>query len=248
MAEKRNFRLVIEYDGTGYHGWQRQKTEPSIQEKIEEAIFTMVRQPVKLKASGRTDAGVHALGQVANFACKTSLSTEVFLRGLNSILPDDIVIRSCDAVDPRFHARYNAVSKTYRYNIWNSPLPPAIGRQYVWFVRSKLYIDAMQAAAGFLVGEHDFKGFEGTGSPRSHTVRTVMRAVVQELENGRIAFEIQANGFLRYMVRNIVGTLVEVGMQKRRPEEMQEILQSRDRSRAGATAPAQGLFLLKVDY
>jgi len=243
-----NFRLLVEYDGTNYHGWQRQKHDMTIQGEIEKVISAMTRQPITLVGSGRTDAGVHALGQVANFKCETNLSADTFLRGLNSMLPADIVIKRCEPVDPQFHARYNVKNKTYQYKIWNSSPPPAIGRQYVWFIRRKLDVEAMRRAADCIVGEHDFKAFEGSGSPRAHTTRTVMKAAFRVDEDGGIVFDIQANGFLRYMVRNLVGTLVEVGIEKRVPGDIHEVIASKNRFMAGATAPAQGLFLVKVEY
>lgn len=245
---KRNFKLIIEYDGTGFCGWQRQPNGPSIQQAIETALLTMTRQPVVLIGSGRTDAGVHAIGQTANFICKTRITPEAFLHGLNSLLPDDIVIRRCTETDPSFHARYDAVSKRYRYSIRNAPLPSAIGRQYEWWLRAPLNTDAMASAAAHLVGNLDFKAFEGAGSPRSSTIRNVMCADLYKEENGRIHFEIEAEGFLRFMVRNIVGTLVDVGRGVLDAGAIPQILSSRDRSRAGAKAPARGLTLLQVRY
>jgi tRNA pseudouridine38-40 synthase len=243
-----NFKIIIEYDGTGYHGWQRQKGDRSIQAEIENALFKMTTKRLILNGSGRTDAGVHAYGQVANFLCETDLSPEVFQKGLNSILPDDIVIKDCRLVDKTFQARYDAKSKIYHYRIWNRQLPTAIGRQYAWFIRRKLDTAAMRAAISHLIGSHDFKSFEGTGSPRSHTTRTVMAAELVEDEEGSIIFKIEADGFLRYMVRNIVGTLVDVGLGKLTHADFKDILQSKNRSNASATAPPHGLFLMEVNY
>lgn len=243
-----NFKLVIEYDGTGYHGWQRQKHHRTIQEEIETALRTMTRQRVTLHGSGRTDAGVHALGQVASFRCDTRLTAGTFLKGLNSLLADDIVIRSCETVSPDFHARFSARGKTYHYRILNRPLAVAIGRQYAWFIRSGLDTDAMQEAAAHLTGRHDFRAFEGAGSPRSHTVRHLREARFIAQGEGYSTFRISGDGFLRYMVRNIVGTLVETGTGKRSPEEFREVLRSGDRNLAGPTAPAHGLFLMHVNY
>ena len=243
-----NFKLTIEYDGTAYHGWQRQKNDRTVQGEIERALATMTRRPIVLTGSGRTDAGVHALGQTANFHCETRLSPETFQKGLNAILDDDIVVRGCEPVPESFHARFDAAGKVYRYDILNHPLPDAVGRQYQWHIRAPLDAAAMGQAAAALPGTHDFRAFEGTGSPRSHTVRTVSRAEFAAEETGRLSFRIEADGFLRYMVRNIVGTLVEVGMGKITPADFGEILRSRDRSRAGATAPARGLFLVRVRY
>jgi tRNA pseudouridine38-40 synthase len=243
-----NFKIIIEYDGTGYHGWQRQKHERTLQQEIEQALAEMTRSPVKINGSGRTDAGVHALGQVANFQIETELTPNIFLKGLNSILPPDIVIKDCQRVDAAFHARYDATSKVYQYRIWNHNLPRAIGRQYAWHIRRKLDAAAMQSATTHLTGSHDFKAFEGTGSPRSHTVRQVTTAAFSETDDGCLIFTIEADGFLRFMVRNIVGTLVDVGLDKIRPDAFREILASKDRRNASATAPAHGLFLLEVGY
>ena len=198
--------------------------------------------------SGRTDAGVHACGQTANFRCDTNLTPEIFQRGLNSLLPDDIVIRECRQVADTFHARFDVRSKIYHYNIFNHPVPAAINRHYEWFIRKKLNIEAMRSAVSHIIGYHDFKAFEGAGSPRSHTTRHVMAADLIETDNGRLTFSIQADGFLRFMVRNIVGTLVDVGLCKTSPAEFQQILRSKDRKKAGATAPAHGLCLMEVKY
>jgi tRNA pseudouridine38-40 synthase len=244
----KNFKLIIEYDGTEYHGWQRQKQDRTIQGEIEQAILRMTASQVRLYASGRTDAGVHACGQTANFCCDTELTPEVIQKGLNSLLPNDIVIKNCRVIHESFHARYDAKSKVYHYKILNRSLPAAIGRQYALFVRRRLDTAAMRKAMSHILGSHDFKAFEGTGSPRSHTLRNVMAADLTENADGRLTFKIEANGFLRFMVRNLVGTLLDVGLGKISPEEFEKILESRDRSRAGATAPAHGLFLMEVKY
>lgn len=245
---KKNFKIIIEYDGTSYHGWQRQRNERTIQEEIEKALFTMTGEKTVLTASGRTDAGVHALGQVANFHCDTDLSPQALQNGLNSLTKDDIVIISRDIVDEKFHSRFDAKSKIYNYRILNRNLPAAINRQYAWFIRKTLDLVSMRHAAGHIIGSHDFKAFEGTGSPRSHTTRCVIKADIVEQENGLIVFEIEADGFLRFMVRNIVGTLVDVGLGKITSDDFKKTLLSKDRSMAGVTAPPQGLFLMKVKY
>lgn len=243
-----NFRLIIEYDGTAYQGWQRQKTAPTIQGEIEKALKMMTGKNISLIGSGRTDSGVHALGQTANFHCDTRLSPQAFQKGLNSLLNKDIVIQDCQYADEHFHARYDVKSKTYQYRILNRPIPAAVGRQYAWFIRKKLDSDAMRSAALHLEGTWDFKAFEGAGSPRSHTVRSVFRTDISEQNDGYLIFEIEADGFLKFMVRNIVGTLAETGNGKLTPEDFRQILLSKDRKRAGATAPAQGLFLMNVTY
>jgi tRNA pseudouridine38-40 synthase len=247
MVEK-NFRLVIEYDGTCFHGWQRQKEDRTVQAEIENALQMITRQPVVLNGSGRTDAGVHALGQVASFRCTTHLGPEVFQKGLNSLLPSDVVILSCEAVSPAFHARYDARGKTYAYRILNRELAAAVGRGYAWHIRKPLDLGAMKTATRHIIGTRDFKAFEATGSPRSHTTRTVTRAEWTQRENDFLEFIIEADGFLRYMVRNLVGTLVAVGLGKIDPVRFETILQSRDRRLAGATAPPHGLFLRQVAY
>ena len=244
----KNFKLIIEYDGTFLHGWQKQKEDRTVQEEIEKAIRVMTGKNIVVTASGRTDAGVHALGQTANFLCDTKITPGAFLRGLNSLTSEEIVIKECSLVDNDFHARYNVKSKTYMYRILNQPLPVAIFRQYAWFIPKKLDIDAMDAAILHIIGTHDFKAFEGAGSPRSSTVRTIISAGLEQLEHGYISLEFKGNGFLRFMVRNITGTLVDVGLGKIAPHDLMGILNSRDRNLAGSTAPPQGLCLMKVEY
>ena len=244
----KNFKIIIEYDGTHYHGWQRQKEEPTIQGEIEKALLTITAKNVIVNGSGRTDAGVHAYGQVANFRCDTKLAPEILQKGLNSLLPDDIVIKACCQAASNFHARYDVKSKIYHYKIFNQPIPPAIHHQYVWFIRKRLNIHAMQVAIRHIIGSHNFKAFEGSGSPRAHTIRHVIAAEMLETESGQIRFQIEADGFLRYMVRNIVGTLVDVGLSKLSTDDFKQILDSSDRTNASATAPAHGLYLMEVKY
>ncbi len=244
-----NFKLVIEYDGTAYHGWQRQNNICTIQETIEDALKTMTGQSVTLIGSGRTDAGVHATGQVANFCLETRLTSDVFARGLNSLLPPDIVIKDCTAVGEGFHARYDARSKVYDYRILNRPIPAALFRQYSWHIKLSLDLDAMRTAMLWLKGQHDFSAFEATGSSRSHAVRTVIGVnLFGRDEDGHVVFSIEADGFLRHMVRNIVGTLVDVGLGKISPKGFEDVMISKDRRLAGITAPAHGLFLREVKY
>ena len=240
---EKNIFIIVEYDGTDFAGWQRQKSDPTIQGTIEAALCRMTRQKITLHGSGRTDAGVHAWGQSANFRCRTRLLADDFIRALNSMLPDSIVIRECREMPLKFHARFDARQKTYLYRIANSPLPRAIGRRYVWQIRNPLNLSAMQCAADHIVGTHDFKAFEGSGSPRAHTRRTVFKAQFQRKTRRVIHFEITADGFLRYMVRNLVGTLVDVGSGKIGVSDFAGILAGRDRLRAGITAPPQGLLL-----
>ena len=247
-ATLQTFRLIIEYDGSAFHGWQRQKKDRTVQETIEKALAVMTREKVTVIGSGRTDAGVHALGQVASFRIRSRLDAKIFVNGLNSLLPGDVVVRACNPMPDSFHARFDVTSKHYRYHILNRSMAPAIGRQFVWHIRKPLDTAAMSQAAKILIGTHDFKAFEGTGSPRDHTVRTVTDSTVKATGGGNLTYDIKANGFLRYMVRNIAGTLVEVGLGKRSVPDIQEILLSKDRSQAGATAPPHGLFLMDVAY
>ena len=244
-----NFKLIIEYDGTGYSGWQRQSSTPTVQAEIEKALATLTRSAVTVHGAGRTDAGVHALGQVAHFRCDTRLSPHQLLKGLNGLLPPDIAILECLRVPEDFHARFSAKSKTYRYRVLNRAVRSAVDRHACWFIHTPLDLPGMQAAAGGVIGRRDFKAFESTGSPRAHTVRHVTAAGwVQDPNSGLLIFQIEADGFLRCMVRNIVGTLVAVGQGKMEPARIAAILDSRDRRQAGPTAPARGLFLVEVRY
>jgi tRNA pseudouridine38-40 synthase len=244
----KNFKIIIEYDGTRYHGWQRQKKDVTIQGELEKALGTMTAQHIVVNGSGRKDAGVHACGQAANFRCDTDLSPGTFQKGLNSLLPEDIVIRECRQVEETFHARYDVKSKIYHYKIYNHPVPAAMNRLYAWSIRKPLNIVAMRSAVSYIIGSYDFKAFEGAGSPRAHTTRHVMAADLIESDHRLLTFRIEADGFLRFMVRNIVGTLVDVGLGKTLPAEFKQILDSRDRTNAGATAPPRGLCLMEVKY
>ena len=247
MSQK-TFKITVEYDGTDFHGWQRQKRVPTVQAQIETALQTITGQSITVAGSGRTDAGVHALGQVASFTCETRLSDGALMNGLNALLPGSIVVKKCAEVEPTFHARYSAIGKTYRYCMLNRRLPSALDRRYVWHIARPLDRSAMRAALTLIVGTHDFSAFEASGSPRAHSRRTVVRAELRAEPNQLLVLEIEADGFLRHMVRNIVGTLVAVGLGKHPAGEFEAILQSKDRSRAGMTAPAQGLFLVSVRY
>lgn len=244
----KNIKLTIEYDGTNYSGWQRQKNCPTIQGMIESAITKMTGQKTTLIGSGRTDAGVHAWQQVANFKTYTRLTPTQFLKGLNSLLPEDIAIHSCVEVPGNFHSRYDVKSKIYRFYIGQRPHKMALFHQYCWNIPYKLNISDMKNASTLFEGTHDFKSFEGAGSPRSTSVRTIIRSTLTLNDNQYIIYEIEADGFLRFMVRNIVGTLVEIGKKRLSFNAIPSILQSRDRQQAGPTAPPQGLFLIEVKY
>ena len=244
----RNIKLLIEYDGTHYHGWQVQPNAVTIQEILEEKLETMTRERICLTASGRTDAGVHALGQVANFRTSSSIPLGGFLHGLNSLLPADIVIQSAEEVDADFHAQFGAKRKTYRYVILNAPMPSAIHRHYAWHVAKPLDLQAMERASRCLLGTQNFASFRAADADSSDPVREVFRAGWSVPAPSLLHFTIEANGFLKHMVRNLVGTLLEVGKGRISEEDFQRILAARDRRQAGMTAPPQGLFLLEVRY
>ena len=243
-----SFKLVIEYDGTDFHGWQIQKGDRTVQGEIEGAMETITGRRVPVTGAGRTDAGVHALGQVAHIHCPTDLSAEAIQNAINALTGDDLVIRSCTPVPETFHARFDARGKTYRYRINNGPLPSPIGRRFEWWVRTPLDPSAIRAALPLMIGTHDFSAFEGAGSPRAHSVRTVTDARIDEDGDDRIIFTVSADGFLRYMVRNLVGALVAVGSGKLSFDRVAAIRDGRDRTRAPATAPPHGLCLVRVDY
>lgn len=244
----KNFKITIEYDGSAYHGWQSQPDQPTIQDEIEKALVIMTGKEVTLIGSGRTDAGVHAYGQVANFRCDTEHAPDVFQRGLNSLTPNDIVITACEQVAEKFHARYDVISKTYQYRILNRQIQTAIQRKFAWHVIKKLNLDTMRSAIGTIIGTHDFKAFAGTGSSTKNTRRCILNAGLVKKKDGYLLVEIEGEGFLRFMVRNIVGTLVDVGLEKITPSDFKIILESKDRNLAGVTAPAHGLFLMQVKY
>ncbi len=244
----RNIKLLIEYDGTNYLGWQVQPKGPTVQGILEEKIGLLTGQPVQLFGSGRTDSGVHALGQVAHFKTQSQMEVARIHRALNSLLPRDIVVQKVEEVDEDFHARKYSKSKIYEYRILNRNLRSAFHRGYVWHIPQKLNLAEMKKATRSLMGEHDFSAFRTVGSPTRTTVRKVIRAEWKRGQNGLIRFEIEANGFLKQMVRSIVGTLVEVGKGKMKAGDIRKILNSKDRKEAGPTAPAQGLFLKEVKY
>ena len=240
--------MILEYDGAAYCGWQRQKNGVSIQQILEDAIAMIVSEKVTLIGSGRTDAGVHAINQVASFRSSTLLPAEKIFRGVNSVLPQDIVVKTLDEVHVDFHAQRDVQSKIYIYRICNKRLRPVLGRNYSWFIRFPLNLEMMKKAAQYLIGTHDFSCFCATGSDVKDRVRTITAIDVKSGDDDLIEITVEAKGFLKYMVRNIVGTLTEVGRGKRKPQEMKEIIDSRNRNIAGVTAPACGLFLKEVKY
>lgn len=281
----RNIKLLIEYDGTNYHGWQVQKTPefvardsgfekpllpsttkqrgkkritnheprttsdelPTIQGILQEKLSLITKEKNHVIGSGRTDAGVHALGQVANFQTESTMSAPAFAKALNSFLPKDIVILDSQEVEPEFHAQKSAQSKIYRYNILNTPHPSALYRNYTWFVPYDLDLDGMEYAAAAMVGNHDFSSFQDSQGKGKNPVRTVFHASLEK-HGDLILFYVAANGFLHHMVRNLMGTLVEIGRGKLMPLDMKRILSACDRRAAGPTAPPQGLYLLEVKY
>ncbi len=240
-------KLILEYDGTAYSGWQRQPDQPTIQEAVETAILGVTQINVPVIGAGRTDAGVHALGQVASFHIDRDMTPREWTRALNAHLPTSIVVRSAARMPNTFHARYSAKGKLYEYRILNRPERPAVERDYCWHIHQPLDDAAMNQAGLALIGSLEFSSFQtqptDTDDPLCHMQRfTVFR------EGDRLRTEAYADRFLKQMIRSIVGTLVEVGLNKRTPESLNTILQARDRSAAGKTAPPQGLFLVRVDY
>lgn len=242
-----NFKLTIEYEGTNYHGWQVQPNGATIQEIIEQAVEKIAGVKIRLNGSGRTDAGVHALAQVATFACARELDPSRLQKGINAVTPDDIVVKQAEIVPDSFDARRDARSRIYRYQIWNHPWPPALQRRFTWHVPRRLDIEAMGRAIACLEGEHDFASFQAAGCNASHSVRKLYRNSLA-LQDEVVVYTVEATAYLRHMVRNIVGTLVEVGLGERSPESFAHLLEARDRTKAGPTAPAHGLFLVEVKY
>ncbi len=229
-------------------GWQKQPNKLNIQGNIEQAIKNVTGEEVELFASGRTDAGVHSFGQVANFKTESLIPIEKIPIALNTNLKKSIRIIKAEEVDERFHSRLSCKKKTYRYVINNSSCESAIYRNLETYIPTKLDVSKMKEAAKYFEGEHDFKAFRASGTSSKSSVRTIYKLEILEKENNRIYIEVTGNGFLYNMVRIISGTLVEVGLGKIKPEEIEEIIDSKDRSRAGKTLPAHGLFLLNVEY
>lgn len=243
----RNIKLTIEYDGKCYNGWQKQPNKLNIQGEIERAIYNITKEEVDLIGSGRTDAGVHALGQVANFKTNSQISIEKIPLAINSQLKNSIVIKEAEEVNERFHSRYNAKRKTYRYIINNSKCGTAIYRNLEYSYPFKLDAEKMKQASKYFEGEHDFKAFKSSGTSSKNSVRTIYKAIVKQ-EGEKIIIELTGNGFLYNMVRIISGTLLDVGLGKIQPEEIPEMIESKDRQRAGKTLPAHGLYLVEVKY
>ncbi|MEW6026201.1 MAG: tRNA pseudouridine(38-40) synthase TruA [Planctomycetota bacterium] len=247
MAKLHNIKLTIEYDGTNYCGWQTQKGDITVQETITKALTVIVKHKVTLYGASRTDSGVHAKGQIANFLTKSRMTPNQFVRALNSNLPDDIVIRSAKEVDKTFNSRFNTRSKLYRYAILNSPIPSALDRNFYCFVPYRISLARMRKTARYLVGEHNFRAFATKSSAKENCVRRIYSIRITK-KGDYIYVDIKGNGFLYNMVRTIVGTLLLAAQGKIRPEYIKEILNSQERKKAGPTAPAAGLCLLKINY
>ncbi|MEW5724789.1 MAG: tRNA pseudouridine(38-40) synthase TruA [Thermodesulfobacteriota bacterium] len=248
MEEYRNIKLVLEYEGTGLAGWQRQKDEPTVQGFLEGALLRLTQETVTVIGAGRTDAGVHAKGQVAHFKTASPRTLEELVRGGNALLPAQIAILSAQEMPRDFHARYHARSKVYDYDLCLAPVRPALRRNFVWHLPGRLDLSAMSAALECLPGRRDFAAFQSTGTLVQNTVREMTRAELAEKGGGLVRLTLEADGFLRHMVRAVAGTLVLVGRGRITPDGFREILEARDRGRAGPTAPAQGLCLRAVKY
>ena len=243
----RNIRLDICYDGTRYNGWQRQTShDNTIQGKIETALSRILGEPIEISASGRTDTGVHARGQVANFHCESGMDCELILAELRKYLPEDIGIYSCREVSPRFHARLNALEKTYQYRLWNSEAPCVFERRFVSQMEEELDVQAMTDAAQLFLGTHDFSAFCANKKMKKSTVRTVKSFTVEKVGE-ELRFTVTGNGFLHNMVRILVGTLIEVGRGERSVESIPSLFGAK-REQAGFLAPGKGLCLMEVRY
>jgi tRNA pseudouridine38-40 synthase len=240
--------FVIEYDGTDFVGWQVQPNGRSVQQVVEEALGVICTQPVRVTAAGRTDSGVHAVGQVVSFIPPIERPLVAFEKGLNCLLPHDVAVREVRVRLPGFDARRSAQGKLYRYRISNLPIRSPLRARQAWQVFQKLDVDAMRRAATCLVGRHDFAAFQGANCEAKTTVRTMRRVDIGGQAGGEVTVEVEATAFLKHMVRNLVGTLVEVGLGKRLEADVPRILASRERTQAGRTAPPQGLCLVEVFY
>lgn len=241
------YRFLLEYDGTDYHGWQIQAGARSVQAVLESAVAQFMGEAVRVAAAGRTDAGVHASGQVASFRTEKELEPETVQRALNALTPDDIAVRDVQIVDESFDVRRAARSRTYVYRIWTRRVPSPFWRRYAWHLTHPIDHAALAAGAALILGEHDFTSFRAAGCDAIHPVRRVTRSELA-VTGDLITYTIAATAFLRHMVRNIVGTLVEVGVGRRAPDDIAALIALRDRAAAGKTAPAHGLCLTRVEY
>ena len=251
---KRTIKLVISYDGTNFCGWQKQASDRTVQGEIEKCLSTMTTEDISVHSAGRTDAGVHAYGMVAHFSCTSQISCEVILRGINSMLPGSIRLLDIMEVEETFHARYHAIGKKYRYSIFTGKIQSPFLRLTSLHVTKDLNLDRITKCLNALTGTHDFSSFENSGS-RDKTIttgrgaiRTIHSALLIQPEKNHIVLEFTGDGFLKNMVRNIVGTLLEAGKEKLTEKEFIEILMAKDRTKAKETAPAHGLALIEVYY
>lgn len=244
---ERNIKLTVAYDGTAYHGFQRQANALAVQQVLEDRLKTIFGHTISMVASGRTDTGVHAYGQVINFRTTGSIPVKRIVAAASSVLPEDIIIIDAEEADSEFHARRSAKNKTYMYRIHNARLPNPFERKYAWHVTAELDVCLMDIVSRQIVGTHDFSAFRGAGSAPVNPVKTIFEARCRR-EDQQVTFTFTGSGFLYHMVRNLVGTIVEIGAGRRLPETLLQILDSRDRRNAGATAPAHGLYLMHVQY
>lgn len=243
----RNIKIIIEYDGKNFNGWQKQKDKLNIQGEIERAIFDVTGEEVNLTASGRTDAGVHSLGQTANFKIENDMPVDKIPLAINSKLKKTIRVQSAEEVDERFHSRYNCKGKKYRYIINNAPIESALYKDLQLHISTKLDIDKMREAIKYFIGKHDFASFKSSGTSSKDSVREIYKAEIIE-DGNLIKIELTGSGFLYNMVRIISGTLVDVGLGKISPSDIPNIIESKDRKNAGKTLPPQGLYLVEVYY
>ncbi len=244
----RNIRIRVTYEGTRYQGWQKQEiSDNTIQGKLERLFSRMCDEEITIQGSGRTDAGVHAVGQVVNFHTSSTMSTEEMLAYMNQYLPEDIAVVEIAEMPERFHSRLNAKGKRYCYRVWNSSIPNVFWRRYSHMVEDALDIEAMKSATTFLLGEHDFKAFTSTKKGKKSTVRRIDSIDIVK-EGDLITFTFIGNGFLYHMIRILVGTLLEVGKGKRSAESISEVLESKNRENAGELVPGKGLVLEEVFY
>ena len=243
----RRYKVVVEYDGTDFAGWQRQPGQRTVQGVLEEAIREMTGESVFVRAAGRTDAGVHADGQVATFDLELNIPPHGFLRGLNSILPADVALVDVALAAPDFDARFSARGKVYRYTVWAHFVRSPLHARRTWHVRQPLDLEAIRTAAAGLVGEHDFRAFRASDCER-RTTRRIVRRIEVDRQGARLTIEVEATAFLKNMVRILVGTLIDVGRGRLTPEAVSRMLETGDRAAGGMTAPPQGLTLLRVIY
>jgi tRNA pseudouridine38-40 synthase len=253
-----SLKVTLAYDGTDFSGWQAQPGRRTVQGELERAWWEITGETVRFNVAGRTDAGVHAAGQVASVETSTSIPPEALILALNARLPEDAAVRAIDAVPDGFHATRDAKGKLYRYSVYNDSRRPVVLRRYAWHIPTVLDVEAMHAGAQHLVGAHDFVSFQSIGSERESTIRTIFSAGVKRGRAGQeardreedalIHIEVRGDGFLYNMVRAIAGSLIEIGRGKRQPQWIDDVIESRDRCAAGQTAPAHGLTLVRVDY